>query len=140
MIDFRFTSFFLFYCKLDTFLNLINTIVNMINQSFLFILTIAIPILMGLIVFILIIVVAVITVQKKLEPDYNKGFAISFIIYLIMVMFSFIITFLIWESNNSFAHILLSFSLEIYLFHKKSEWKFAILATILLCISIILCQ
>ncbi len=93
---------------------------------------------MFLLVFILIIVVAVITMQKELEPNYNKGFSIFFIIYLILVMFSLIVGFLGFESNNSFAHILFSFSLEIYLFHKKSKWKFSTTATILLSISIIL--
>jgi len=94
--------------------------------------------LIFLLIFIIIISVAVITFQKELEPNCNKGFSIILIIYLILVMFSVIVGFLGFESNNSFAHILLSFSLEFYLFHKKSNWKFSTQATILLSISIIL--
>jgi hypothetical protein len=113
----------------------------MINQDIYeitFILNIAIRILMVLLVFFLIIVVAAVTWQKKLEYNESKSFSISFIIYLILVMFSFIVGILFMESNNSFANILLSFSLEIYLFHKKSKWKFGILASVLLFISIII--
>ncbi|MHA1474092.1 MAG: zinc ribbon domain-containing protein [Promethearchaeota archaeon] len=102
------------------------------------ILNIAIRVLAILVALGLTILVGVVTLQKKLEPHYNKGFSISVVIYLILVMFSFIVGFLFIESNNSFSNILFSFSLEIYLFHKKSKWKFGILATILLGFSIIL--
>ena len=98
----------------------------------------AILILAILVVLVLIIIVGIVTVQKKLEPNCTKDFSILFLIFLFLIMFSKIISIIFWESNNSFAYILLSFSMEIYLFHKKSNWKFSILATILLIISIIL--
>ena len=113
----------------------------MILQNFyeiMYILNLAIRILAILIILLVIIVIGVNTAQKKLEPHYNKGFSISVVIYLILVMFSFIVGFFFIESNNSFSNILFSFSLEIYLFHKKSKWKFGILASILLGFSIIL--
>jgi len=106
--------------------------------SIISILNIAIRVLAILVALCLAILVGVVTLQKKLEPDYKKGFSISVVIYLILVMFSFIVGFFFIESNNSFANILFSFSLEIYLFHKKSKWKFGILAAILLGFSIIL--
>ena len=106
--------------------------------SIISILNIAIRVLAILVALCLAILVGVVTLQKKLEPDYKKGFSISVVIYLILVMFSFIVGFFFIESNNSFSNILFSFSLEIYLFHKKSKWKFGILAAILLGFSIIL--
>ena len=113
----------------------------MILQDFLYIFPILNIVIRALAIFValcLIILVGVATLQKKLEPNYNKGFSISVVIYLLLIMFSFIVGFFFIESNNSFANILFAFSLEFYLFHKKSKWKFGIIATILLCISIIL--
>jgi len=76
--------------------------------------------------------------QKTLEPGCSKNFSILFVIYLVLLLFSTIIGYFIWVTNKSLIYILLSISMEIYLFHKKSKWKFGILATVLLSISIVL--
>jgi len=113
----------------------------MINQTFFDIIlysNLAIEILSGLIVFALIIIVGIFTLQKKLEPGCSKNFSILFIIYLVFLLFSMILSYIIWPTNKALIYILLSISMEIYLFHKKSKWKFGILATVLLSISIVL--
>jgi len=53
-------------------------------------------------------------------------------------MFSLIIDMSSLDSNKALVNIILCISMEIYLIHKKSNWKFAILAIVLLSISIIL--
>ncbi|QEE16291.2 zinc ribbon domain-containing protein [Promethearchaeum syntrophicum] len=106
------------------------------------VLNLAIQILAILVLFILIILLGIVTLQKKLEPNCSKDFSIFSIINLACLMISLIIGIFVnipfVEMNNTLFYLLLCISMEIYLFHKKSKWKFSLLTTILLCFSIII--
>ncbi len=86
-------------------------------------------------ILILIIVVAVSIFNKELESSCSKGFAKLFIIFLSFLLFSkfFEILFEWFISWNIFiAFIILSIAMELYLINEKSNWKFGVLAIILL--------
>ena len=114
--------------------------------------------LMIFLLFILLIVVAVKTMKEELRPDCKKGFSKFFIAFLLFIMFSkvfmfannltytifieleyplsslaivLLITSILGLLNQGVANILLFISMEIYLFNKKSKWKFGILVLIL---------
>ncbi len=112
--------------------------------------------LINLLVFVLLIVVVSKTKKKKISSTCMKGFVNLFIMFLIFLMFSTFFDFvhsltskmifafrdikdILWGLtyipaflNKIIAFVLLFDSMEIYLFNKKSNWKFGILAFILL--------
>ncbi len=116
----------------------------MVNMNILGIMAIIVLLSKILIVFlllILIIVVVVYSVKNELNQDCNKGFSYFFIFFLIFMMFYNALHILIGvlsSPNEYIALIILIISMEIYLFHKKSKWKFGILTSVLLIFSFIL--
>ncbi len=80
----------IFDFHVDTFLNLLDEIVNMINDIFdiLSYFKVSTKGLMNFLVFILLIFVAVSHFKKELGPDCEKGFSRFFVAFLAFLMFS----------------------------------------------------
>ncbi len=115
--------------------------INYTINSIMEIINIATRGLMVFLVFILIIFMVANISSIDLGPDCNKGFSKFYIIFLSFLMFSkFFEVILGWfiSWNIFIALVIISIAMEIYLFNKKSNWKFGILAIILLCSSFVL--
>ncbi len=113
----------------------------MMNPAILVIVSLVLRGLLIFLLFIIIVLVVIKVITKELEPDCNKGFSYLFIGFLIFMMFFMIFDILLGLLSfpiEFLAFLILSISMEIYLFHKKSKWKFGILAIVLLIGSFIL--